>query len=148
MADTDEYIEPGEAARRFGVSRRTVERWAASGKIRTRPNPARRGNLYHARDMERWGLGGVDPTVQTARAAASTELVPQGELLRMLSETQDKLNAAMHEAGRLRGQLEAQQKLLEDREQRQTKAEADAERLRRILARLPWWVRLLWARDT
>ncbi len=78
---------------------------------------------------------------------ASTELVPQSDLLTALVDTQQRLERAMLEVGRLQGQLEAHQQRLEaadsDR-QRREEAESELARVRRDLSRLPWWVRLLW----
>ncbi len=79
-----------------------------------------------------------------------------GEVLSHIRQLETELSQAMHEAGRLRGQLEAQTKLLEAAdvsEQRRIAVEAERDRLRSELehtradlSRLPWWVRVLWLR--
>ncbi len=144
-SDRDEYITPGDAARRFGVSTRSIERAAASGKVRTRNNPRRKGRLYHLGDLEQW-RGAETPQPAPPPAKPSTELVPPSELLRMLDDAQRRAERAMLEVGRLQGQLEAQHKLLEGAEndrQRLVEILAEREQVRRDIARLQWWIRLL-----
>ena len=48
----------------------------------------------------------------------------------MLDDAQRRAERAMLEVGRLQGQLEAQQRLLEDRDQRSAQAEAERDQLR------------------
>src|SRR3712207_3052072 len=133
--DTDrdnEYIRPSDAARLVGLHQRTIERWGNAGEIRTKDNPRRRGaKLYHRGDVLR--LAATVPTSEQAASdaappAPSTELVPMGEVLSHIRQLEVELSQAMHEAGRLRGQLEAQTKLLEAAdvsEQRRIEAEAE-----------------------
>jgi hypothetical protein len=136
----DEYLPPTQLVRALGVPIRTIERWAHEGRVRTRPSPTRRrAKLYHRGDVERLAVSHVAPPETPTPTA---ELVPLSDMLAalhrkddQLSEANDKLNRAMLEVGRLQGQLEAQQKLLEAGQQ----AQAD-------LQRLPWWVRLWWLR--
>ncbi len=149
MAD-DEYLPPTHLSRTLGVPLRTLEKWAKGGKIRTRPSPTRRNaRLYHRGDVARLAVAQVPPAPTPTLEAPpepSTEIVPQSELLRMLDDTQRRLDTAMHEAGVWRGRFEQQQKLLEDRDAHQAQTESELDRLRRDMDRLPWWVRWWWLR--
>src|SRR3712207_2412317 len=151
MSDAaDEYLPPSILARRYAVSARTLERWAREGRIRTRPHPTRRrAKLYNRADVERLAAA-VQTAAQGEQAPpASTELVPQNDLLTALVDTQHRLERAMLEVGRLQGQLEAHQQRLEaadsDR-QRRMEVESELARVRRDLSRLPWWVRIMFLR--
>jgi len=155
MSDTDpdmsEYLPPSQLAEVYQVSDRTIDRWAKDGQVRTIPNPRRRGaKLYHRADVERLAHAVPTPTVPDAPPVTPTEIVPQSELLHMLDDAQRRAERAMLEVGRLQGQLEAQQRLLEaaqDSDQRRIAAESERDRLRRDLSRLPWWVRILFLRE-
>ncbi len=151
----DEYAPPSALAERFHVTTRSIERWGKTGEVRTIENPVRRGKLYHVDDVAH-----LAAAVRTAQkvdqpeaepTTPSTALVPQSELLAALTDTQDKLNRAMLEVGRLQGQLESHQKLLAADGERRVAAESERDRLRSeleqtraALQRLPWWVRWLW----
>jgi len=159
MSDTytdNDYLTPTQLGEAYNISPRTIERWGKSKRVRVKPNPLRkRGMLYHRGDVAR--LAHVAAEQEVPPPTPSTELVPPSELLSMLGASQDNLNRAMREIGRLEGevgklqvQLEAQQKLLtaaEEREQRLVTAESELGQLRRDLSRLPWWVRILFLRS-
>jgi hypothetical protein len=155
--DPDEYAPPSALAERFQITTRSLERWGKTGEVRTTQNPLRRGKLYHVADVAR--LAAAVRTAQKIEQpepgapTPGTEVVPQSELLAALTDTQDKLNRAMLEVGRLQGQLEAQQKLLAVDEERRVALEserdrvvAEHDRLRADLSRLPWWVRIVFLR--
>ena len=148
--DTSEYLPPSQLAEHYGVSDRTIDRWAKDGQVRTITNPRRRGaKLYHRADVERLARAVPTPAEAEAAPATTTQLVPHSELLHMLDDAQRRAERAMLEVGRLQGQLEAQQRLLEaaqDSEQRRISAESERDQLRRDLSRLPWWIRILWLR--
>jgi hypothetical protein len=155
MSD-DEYLPPTYLARYYTISARSLERWAREGRIRTRPSPLKsRAKLYNRADVERLAAAAqmartteqLEPAPSST--APSTELVPQSDLLTALVDTQHRLERAMLEVGRLQGQIESQQKLLETADidrQRRVEAESELERVRRDLSRLPWWVRILFLR--
>jgi hypothetical protein len=148
--DTSEFLPPSQLAERYGVSDRTIDRWAKDGQVRTMANPRRRGaKLYHRADVERLVRVVPPPAAPVAPAVATTEIISQSEILRMLDDAQHRAERAMLEVGRLQGQVESQQRLLEaaqDSEQRRIAAESERDQLRRDLSRLPWWVRLWWIR--
>jgi len=82
----------------------------------------------------------------SAPSAPATELVPVGEVLKPIRQLEAELATTMHEAGAWRGRFEQQQRLLEDRGERQRTTDAELDRLRRELERrrLPWglwWLR-------
>ncbi len=130
MSDTytdSDYLTPTQLGEAYKISPRTIERWGKSKRVRVKPNPLRkRGLLYHRGDVAR--LAHVAAEQELPAPTPSAELVPPSKLLSMLGASQDNLNRAMREIGRLEGevgklqvQLEAQQKLLtapEAREQR------------------------------
>jgi len=149
MPDTaHEWITRAEASRILGVSERSVDRWAAKQRISTQDRPGNRGKLYSRADVERLanemgGGGGARPST------TAPDILPASELLQALTETQDKLNRAMLEIGRLQGQLEAQQRLLTAHDadrQRLTAVEEERDALKHNLAQVQdppsWWQRL------
>ncbi len=155
MPDTpDEYLPPTALSRALGVPIRTLVRWAREGRVHTRPSPTRRrAKLYHRGDVERLSASHVAPPPEPQPQPPTAELIPLSDMLAALNRKDDQLaeaNAQLQRAaleiGSLRSQLEAHQKLLEDREQQQAAAEAERDRLQHAIERLPWWVRILFLR--
>ena len=154
MSDADQedvYIPVEEVAALLGVTIRSANRYAT--KVRTQRAGQR--ILYHLDDIKE--IARTRGIEQEAREKGtsykpppkhpSTDLLPAGELLAALTDTQRRLEQAVLEVGRLQGRLEAQPRLFEDyqvAQQRISELEAEVKRLKREAAEQsrPWWRRL------
>ncbi|GEM_PF-2616319 len=117
----DREYTTAEATQRTGLGERQLRRYVIDGKLRSRR--AGRATFYDADDVDTLaaerGRGSLPGTTHDP----STEIMPATEIFQYLRERQDKLDAALLEIGRLRGVLESQHKLLEDRERLQQRVE-------------------------
>ena len=147
---TDDWITVEDAAERLQVSTRQAHRYGQPPLSRIRTRKAGRRMLFHLGDVEELA---AELNVEAKPAPRpKTELVPVGEMLtyirerdQQLSETQERLNRAMLEVGRLQGQLE-QRLLPEDADalrQQLQQAEQERDALRQRWARVPLLVRWL-----
>jgi hypothetical protein len=116
MSDTSNWIEKRAAVSILGVSEKTLERWAAAKKIRskslTAPGQSSRA-IYHPRDIERLAAARRGGSSLPAPAVAPVELPPPppgpsvslialtpeqfGELLDRAAVPQQKMIAAAQE---------------------------------------------------
>ena len=54
MAKIRDYLRVGEAAEYLGVSKDTLRRWDAAGKLKAYRNPASNFRLYRLSDLEKF----------------------------------------------------------------------------------------------
>ena len=153
MAEHNEYIPVEEAAILLRLSPRMVNNYGKPPYSRIKTKRAGRRILYSKPDVlalaEQLGADNQPPEPH------KTQLVPIGEMLEYLNQTQKQLNQAMLEVGRLQGLLDNQRQIAQDaNELRQQLAAAEATReaqqqelqaLRSELDRYrrPWWKRLI-----
>ncbi len=157
MDDEDEYITVEEAAEILRVSIRQAHRYGSGPEPPIRTRRAGQRTAFHRGDVlqlaEERGATRTPPPKRSG-----LELVPQSDLVDHLRETQQRLEQALLEIGRLRGVLE--QRLLPEDEHALRDRLAEAEAERKILrAELeaerasrraeentrsrPWWLRIL-----
>lgn len=110
-----------EAIQRTGLGERQLRRYVLSSKLRSRRSG--RTTFFNADDIDALAAerGRAQPAPPPPEPA--TDLMPATEVFQYLRERQDKLDAALLEIGRLRGLLEGQQKMLEDRARLQQRIE-------------------------
>jgi regulator of replication initiation timing len=153
MTDHTEYIPVEEAAALLRLSPRMVNNYGKPPYSRIKTKRAGRRILYSKLDVlaliEQLGTSNQAPESQKA------QLVPIGEMLEYLNQTQKQLNQAMLEVGRLQGALEQQRHLTQDTDElrqrlaaAETTREAQQQELQTLRAELeyhrrPWWKRLI-----
>lgn len=64
MKKLSEYVKTAEAAEILGVSQTTLRKWAESGKIPVRKNPANGYRLFLRSDLERFLQLAAEPVSQ------------------------------------------------------------------------------------
>jgi DNA-binding transcriptional MerR regulator len=153
MTEHNKYIPVEEAAALLHLTPRMVNNYGKPPYSRIKTKRAGRRILYSKLDVlalaEQLGTSSQLPEPPKA------QLVPIGEMLEYLNQTQKQLNQAMLEIGRLQGTLEHQRQLTQDTDElRQHLAEAETiqeaqqQELGVLRAELkhyhqPWWKRLI-----
>ncbi len=117
----DREYTTAEATQRTGLGECQLRRYVIDGKLHSRR--AGRATFYDAADVDALAAERGRGSSPGLPPEPTSEIMPASEIFQYLRERQDKLDAALLEIGRLRGFLESQQKLLEDRERLQQRIE-------------------------
>jgi DNA-binding transcriptional MerR regulator len=108
-----------EATRLTGLGERQLRRYVVQGLLHSRRSG--RDTFYNADEIDQ--LAAERGRSVQSLPEPTTDIMPASEIFQYLQERQEKLDAALLEIGRLRGMMEAQQRLLEDRERLQLRVE-------------------------
>ncbi len=153
MTEHNEYIPVEEAAELLHLTPRMVNNYGKPPYTRIKTKRVSRRILYFKSDVlalaEELGTSNQPPKPQ------KTQLVPVGEMLEYLTQTQKQLNQAMLEVGRLQGALDNQRQLSQDTNElcqhltaSEARREAQQQELEALRAELeyyrrPWWRHLI-----